>query len=146
MNHEMKETSINDLDLQGYTAEELEILMNRIRGRIRGLRLQRLNTLRKEVQKTAEELGMTVAQVVGLEKPVKAVKDRSAKKIAPKYRNPEAPEQTWTGRGQMPVWLRQRVEQGARLEDFLISAVAENEEMAAHEEPSEAVVAETEAA
>ena len=28
------------------------------------------------------------------------------KKVAPKYRNPANPEQTWTGRGVSPVWVR----------------------------------------
>lgn len=28
------------------------------------------------------------------------------KKVAPKYRNPENSEQTWTGRGVAPVWIR----------------------------------------
>ncbi len=40
--------------------------------------------------------------------------------VKPKYRNPEHPKQTWSGRGHMARWLRQKVEAGAKLEDFLI--------------------------
>ena len=28
-------------------------------------------------------------------------------KVPPKYRNPENPEQTWTGRGNKPAWVRE---------------------------------------
>jgi DNA-binding protein H-NS len=30
----------------------------------------------------------------------------AGKKVAPKYRNPANPEQTWTGRGVSPVWVQ----------------------------------------
>ena len=42
--------------------------------------------------------------------------------VRPKYRNPEAPHQTWSGRGKMARWLRDKLEanEGARLEDFAI--------------------------
>ncbi|MBK8123995.1 MAG: H-NS histone family protein [Dokdonella sp.] len=44
-----------------------------------------------------------------------------------KYRDPEKPENTWAGRGKMPNWLKEKVDAGAKLEDFLIDkpAVAE---------------------
>ena len=41
-------------------------------------------------------------------------------KVVPKYRNPEPPHQTWSGRGRMAKWLKEKVEAGARLEDFAI--------------------------
>ena len=40
----------------------------------------------------------------------------------PRYRNPENPEQTWTGRGKQPEWLYQQIANGKSLEDFLIGA------------------------
>lgn len=44
------------------------------------------------------------------------------RRVAPKYRDPENPGGTWSGRGLQPRWLRERLEAGAKLEDFLISA------------------------
>ena len=38
--------------------------------------------------------------------------------VAPKYRGPNG--ETWSGRGLMPRWMSQRVEQGAKKEDFAI--------------------------
>ncbi len=42
-------------------------------------------------------------------------------KVAPKYQHPKDPSLTWTGRGKRPVWLREELENGAKLESFLIS-------------------------
>src|SRR5262249_4360262 len=41
-------------------------------------------------------------------------------RVAPKYRNPENPSETWTGRGRPPRWLAAELKRGGRLEDFLI--------------------------
>ena len=45
----------------------------------------------------------------------------------PKYRDPEKPENTWAGRGKQPGWLKEKLDAGASLDDFLIDkpAVAE---------------------
>lgn len=35
-----------------------------------------------------------------------------------KYRNPEDPRQTWTGRGKRPKWLNDALASGKNLDDF----------------------------
>ena len=44
--------------------------------------------------------------------------------IAPKYRNPETPAETWAGRGLKPRWLAAAIKSGKKLEDFLIPGAA----------------------
>ena len=41
-------------------------------------------------------------------------------KVLPKYRNPTAPTETWSGRGKQPRWLVAALRSGHKLEDFLI--------------------------
>ncbi len=42
-------------------------------------------------------------------------------RVRPKYRNPDPPHQTWSGRGRMAKWLRDKIDdEEASLEDFLI--------------------------
>jgi DNA-binding protein H-NS len=41
-------------------------------------------------------------------------------KVLPKYRNPSAPTETWSGRGKQPRWLVAALRSGHKLEDFLI--------------------------
>jgi DNA-binding protein H-NS len=45
----------------------------------------------------------------------------AGKKVAPKYRNPSNPEQTWTGRGVSPAWV-QALKAAGTLESALIVA------------------------
>ena len=40
--------------------------------------------------------------------------------VAPKYRDPANPNQTWAGRGQAPRWLVAYENQGRKRDDFLI--------------------------
>ena len=40
--------------------------------------------------------------------------------VAPKYRNPEEPSETWAGRGKQPRWLVAQLRSGKRIDDFRI--------------------------
>jgi DNA-binding protein H-NS len=42
--------------------------------------------------------------------------------VAPKYRNPDNPAETWAGRGLKPRWLAAALKAGKKLEDFSITA------------------------
>jgi DNA-binding protein H-NS len=41
--------------------------------------------------------------------------------VAPKYRNPDHPSETWAGRGLKPRWLAAAIKGGKKLEDFAIA-------------------------
>jgi DNA-binding protein H-NS len=47
-------------------------------------------------------------------------------KVAPKYRNPENPGETWAGRGLKPRWLAAAIKAGKKLEDFSISGTVKD--------------------
>jgi DNA-binding protein H-NS len=49
---------------------------------------------------------------------------RQYPKVSPKFRNPEEPSQTWTGRGKQPRWLAAQLRSGRRIEDFQIEHVS----------------------
>jgi DNA-binding protein H-NS len=44
---------------------------------------------------------------------------RVGSKVPPKYRDAQSGA-TWAGRGAQPVWLREKLKKGAKLDDFLI--------------------------
>jgi DNA-binding protein H-NS len=44
--------------------------------------------------------------------------------VAPKYRKPENPAETWAGRGLKPRWLAAAIKSGKKLEDFAIAGPA----------------------
>jgi DNA-binding protein H-NS len=43
-------------------------------------------------------------------------------KVPPKYRDKEG--NTWAGRGAQPVWLREKLKAGAKLDDFAVQKTA----------------------
>jgi DNA-binding protein H-NS len=71
-----------------------------------------------KIVQMAKEAGLTasdISKALGSGKVAKAAKAPKAakkgtlagKKVAPKYRNPANPEQTWTGRGVSPTWVQE---------------------------------------
>ncbi|QHO77808.1 histidinol phosphate phosphatase [Bradyrhizobium sp. CCBAU 051011] len=44
-----------------------------------------------------------------------------------KYRNPDQPSETWTGRGKQPRWLVAQLKLGKRIDDFRVSRRARDE-------------------
>ena len=51
---------------------------------------------------------------------VVAGKRRPYPSVLPKYRNPKAPSETWSGRGRQPRWVQMQLSSGKQLEDLLI--------------------------
>ena len=41
--------------------------------------------------------------------------------VFPKYRNPDVPTETWSGRGKQPRWIAARLRSGKILDDFAIA-------------------------
>jgi DNA-binding protein H-NS len=46
---------------------------------------------------------------------------RKYPRVYPKYRNPQEPSETWSGRGKTPRWLMAALKKGHKPEDFAIS-------------------------
>lgn len=85
--------------------------------------LSKILTLAKEAGLTAED----IAKAFAAGKSAKVMKNPkkgalAGKKVAPKYRNPANPEQTWTGRGVSPAWI-QALKAAGSLDSALISQV-----------------------
>jgi DNA-binding protein H-NS len=51
---------------------------------------------------------------------------RKYPKVLPKYRNPSAPTQTWSGRGKQPRWLVAALRSGHNLMEFQISVTEDD--------------------
>lgn len=45
---------------------------------------------------------------------------RRAPKVAPKYRHPEDPSLTWTGRGNKPRWVKDWIDAGRSLQEIAV--------------------------
>jgi len=113
--------NIETLDLNAYSIEQLSDLIARAEATVRHKKTETADVLRKQVEQTAAALGISVNELLGLDKTAKrsaTAGTKTVNKVLPKYR--DAHGNTWTGRGQKPVWMRDAIAQGAKQEDFLI--------------------------
>jgi DNA-binding protein H-NS len=51
---------------------------------------------------------------------------RKYPRVFPKYRNPEEPSETWSGRGKQPRWLVAALKTGHTIEEFVIGGAVPN--------------------
>lgn len=69
--------------------------------------------LRKEAIELARAHGTSLKELFG--------RGPSGKgSVRVKYRDPQNPGNTWTGRGRMPRWLTEALQTGKKREDFLV--------------------------
>lgn len=106
-----------EIDFDKMTPEEIKDFKAKADKALAGRKAQMNRDAVKAVRATAKEHGFTLDEIFLL------AKLKSAKSVAPKYRDPDAPDNIWTGRGARPKWVKERLEQGKKLEDFLIEKV-----------------------
>lgn len=103
------------MDLQKLSYVELMDLSDKISKAIVLKKQEEKSQIQKQVQELIAGAGFDVDEIVGGKG--KSLKGR---KVAPKYRNPKNPEETWTGRGRQPKWLAAELARGRALNSFLI--------------------------
>jgi DNA-binding protein H-NS len=119
------------IDLSGLSAKELETLIAQAKKRRTTLAKRKpIALVRQKLTALARAEGYSVAELFGGAAPAKrepaaktarkSTKGYKLGKVAPKYRNPQNPSETWAGRGQQPKWMASQIKAGRKLEDFLI--------------------------
>jgi DNA-binding protein H-NS len=79
--------------------------------------LEKVSALRKELE---AEMSKLEGYSGGARRGRPAGRGGPRGAVAPKYRNPENPAETWAGRGLKPRWLVAAIKGGKKLEDFAI--------------------------
>lgn len=102
------------MDLSNLNLNDLKALQKQIADTIVTRKDRLKEEVKSKIRTLASEHGMTLEELFG----IKAAPGKS--KLAPKYRNPNPPHQTWSGRGRVPQWMHDPISRGAKKEDFLI--------------------------
>ncbi len=106
----------NNIDdvIKSSSIEQLHNLIRKAEEEIEHKKVDEIEATRNEWIARATQLGMQPEEIL-------QYNGRRRKSTGkPKYRNPANPEQTWTGHGKKPGWLKQAVENGADQESFRI--------------------------
>lgn len=105
------------IDLKGFTPHQLNELITRAQIRQTELRREKVAVLREKVLTLIKSEGYSFDEVFGAGRPRPT---RNTGSVPPKFRNPAAPDQTWTGRGKRPRWFSEALDAGKQPEDLAI--------------------------
>ncbi len=111
------------LDLEKISLDDLWALYEQI-GRVLSSRIiAEKEQLEKRLVQLNSGKGVKSPVLVSLRSPEKKSDRprRSYPKVYPKYRNPDEPSETWSGRGKQPRWLVSALKSGKTIADFEIS-------------------------
>ena len=120
------------IDLGTLSSKELDTLINKAKKRKTALKKRKpAAAVRRKINALAKAEGYSVAELFGgvaagtgratrAPRKAAATKGRKLGKVAPKYRNPAKPSETWTGRGKQPRWLAAETAKGRKVDEFLI--------------------------
>lgn len=101
-------------NLEKLTYAELTALRSEIDMLIASKQAEEKVALRQKLADMARAQGFDLNEVIGSVKGTRAP-------VAIKYRDPDNPANTWTGRGRMPRWMVAATKRrGVKKEDFLV--------------------------
>lgn len=100
------------VDLNSMSLDALKKLRKDVDSAIKNYEERKKKAALAELEAKAAELGFTLNDLTG--------GGRSRKVNPPKYRHPENPELTWSGRGRQPEWYKELTGAGTAPEDLLI--------------------------
>jgi DNA-binding protein H-NS len=104
-----------DFDLEALSLSELKKMQKDVTKSISTFEDRQKAEARAKVEALARDLGYTLAELVGTEM------KSSRAPAAAKYRQPENPALTWSGRGRKPQWFVEAFEAGKTASDLAIS-------------------------
>lgn len=105
------------MDISQLSATELEELASRIPNEINKRKQAEKEKVLQEVIALAASHGFSLEELTGSKAAAPGQKKKGTRKPAKvKYRHPQQPELTWTGRGRKPAWVAEWVAGGNNLE------------------------------
>jgi DNA-binding protein H-NS len=106
------------VDIKNLNHNQLTELIAKAQTRQAELQKEKVATLRDKINAMIKAEGFTFDDVFGQRAPRSK---RAGTTVAAKYRNPDNPEQTWSGRGKRPRWFSDALKAGRKDSDLLVS-------------------------
>ena len=95
---------MTNIDLAELDVEQLSDLFSNVQNELASRERQRRKDLRAEIERRVAAEGYTMADIVP---ELRVASSTSARRTRPaQYRNPQDPEQTWSGVGRTPRWVQ----------------------------------------
>jgi DNA-binding protein H-NS len=107
------------IDIKSLNQSQLNDLIQKAQARQQELEKEKVSRVREKVFALLKAEGISFEEVFGTGTAVRG-KRRGTGTVAPKYRNPADPEQTWSGRGKRPRWFNDALKAGKKEKDLAI--------------------------
>lgn len=109
------------MDISGLSISELEELAKQIPTEIQKRKLAEKDAALQEVIALASARGFALEELLGKKAAVPTPGKKGTRKPAKvKYRHPQQPDLTWTGRGRKPAWVAEWISGGNALEALVV--------------------------
>lgn len=104
----------NGIDLSKLSIPELEALAHDVQEELVTRRETEKQRVLDQMRELAGSIGMTLEELLISQRGGRATKAA----VAVKYRHPENPDLTWSGRGKRPQWVNDALADGKTLEEM----------------------------
>lgn len=105
---------MSDINLNDLSLTELKKLQKDVTKAISSFEERRKSAARADLEEHARQLGFSLGDFAS-----EAPSRKRSASVA-KYRHPENPEVTWSGRGRKPQWVTEHLSSGGALEALAI--------------------------
>ena len=97
---------MDQIDLKGLNVDQLSELVGKVQTEMASREKRRRQDLRSELERRVTAEGYKMGDIFP-ELGSSASAGRRRRKMPPKYRNPQNPDETWTGIGRSPKWVQE---------------------------------------
>jgi DNA-binding protein H-NS len=108
------------IDLSKLKRADLEKLQSDIEKTLKDVSKKEMKAAREAAEKAVGAFGFSLSDVIGSGAAPKGRRSGTRGKLPPKYRNPNDPAKTWSGRGRKPDWIKEAEAAGRPISDFEI--------------------------
>jgi len=111
------------INLNSLSPAELQALIKSAEAQLHSARKNHIQEVRTKIEGLLKSAGLTIDEVYPRRGGQGSKGPKAA--VAPKYRNPENPAQTWSGRGKRPLWFSEVLKKkGVTADSMLIGGSA----------------------
>lgn len=113
------------IDLKALSPKELQTLIATASARMQEAHAVQVQAVRQKIEALLSNSGLSLEDIYPSRGKKASAKKGRTGSVAPKYRDPSDPAQTWSGRGRQPLWFAKALRRrGVTREDLLIGGSA----------------------
>ncbi|HWX65912.1 MAG TPA: H-NS histone family protein [Rhodanobacter sp.] len=115
------------IDLKTLSPKELQALIATANAQMHEARANQIQAVKQKIETLLGNSGLSLEDIYPSRGKKAAAKKGKTGSVAPKYRDPSDPSQTWSGRGRQPAWFAKALRRrGVTVESLLIGSSAKS--------------------